>query len=133
MLDGQLDKGGAVAIARAHHGLDLLLIATLLEGSLELILGGNIGCIVLVHLLRSVSFAQLHALPGVRTRLYEFSKKVAMMARDWCRRFPVSPEVSSYNGVVLVAAVNAHSPWVSRISGMLRVLIECGGRERCAG
>jgi hypothetical protein len=86
-----------------------------------------------VHLLRSVSFAQFHALPGVRTRLYEFSRKVAMMARDWCRRFPVSPEVSSYNGVVLVVAVNAHFPWVSRISGMLRVLIECGGRERCAG
>jgi hypothetical protein len=34
----------------AHHGLDLLLIAALLEGCLELILRGHIGRIVLVHL-----------------------------------------------------------------------------------
>jgi hypothetical protein len=35
---------------KAHHGLDFLLIAALLEGSLELILRGHIGRIVLMHL-----------------------------------------------------------------------------------
>lgn len=80
MLDGQRELGGAVAIARAHHGLDLLLIAALFQSRLELILGWNVGRIVLVHLLRSVSISELQTLPGVRTRLYEFSKKVAMVA-----------------------------------------------------
>jgi hypothetical protein len=49
LSDGGLE-GGAAAIAGAHHGLDLLLIAALLERLLELILGRNVGGIVLVYL-----------------------------------------------------------------------------------
>lgn len=82
MLDGQLEPGGAVAIAKAHHGLDLVLIAALFQSRLELILGWNVGRIVLVHLLRSVSICEPEALPGGRTRLYEFSRKVAMVAAE---------------------------------------------------
>lgn len=52
-------EGGAAAIAGAHHGLDLLLIAALLERLLELILGRNVGGIVLVYLSPSVSSAEL--------------------------------------------------------------------------
>jgi hypothetical protein len=53
-----------------------------------------------------------------------------MMTRGWRMRVPWESGVSSYNGVALAAAVNDRFPWVSRISGMLRVLIECGSRER---
>lgn len=58
LSDGGLE-GGATAIVRAHHGLDLLLVAAFLERLLELILGWNVGGIVLVYLFPSVSSAQL--------------------------------------------------------------------------
>lgn len=54
-LDGWLQRGGAVAMAAAYHGLDLLLIVALLQSLLELVLGWHVGRIVLVDLLPAVS------------------------------------------------------------------------------
>jgi hypothetical protein len=42
-------------MAGAHHGFNLLLVAALLQGLLELILGRNVGRIVLVYLWSAVS------------------------------------------------------------------------------
>jgi hypothetical protein len=65
-------------MAGTHHGLNLLLIAAFLQSLLELVLGGDVGGIVLVNLFRAVS-SRSSLVPGVPTRLYEFSRKVAMM------------------------------------------------------
>jgi hypothetical protein len=74
-----VQHGGATAIGISHHGLNLLLIAALLQSILQLRLRWDVGGIVLVHLLLSVSSLTLLTLPGVRTKLYEFSRNVAMV------------------------------------------------------
>lgn len=63
MSDGRLEAGGAVAIVEAHHGLNLLFVAALLQRLLELILRRNVGGIVLVYLVPAVS---LLAVPAAR-------------------------------------------------------------------
>lgn len=73
-------RGGAVAMTITHHGLDLLLVIALLESLLKLILGGHVGGIVLVYLsLQSAPWSSPFQCQAVHTRLYEFSRKVAIL------------------------------------------------------
>jgi hypothetical protein len=78
LSDGQLERAGQPQW-QAYHGLDLLLIVALLQSLLELILSGNVGGIVLVYLLPFVSTLELPLHRQLHTRLYEFSRNVAML------------------------------------------------------
>jgi hypothetical protein len=79
--------------------------------------------------LLSVSFPIAPTLPGVPTRLYEFSRNAAMMPVWLVYAMVPTYTVSSCDNVTPVAAVSPQCPLVSRISGMLRVSIDLGGGE----
>lgn len=127
MSDRQLEQGGAaiaapaaVAVGRAHHSLDFVFIGTLLQSLLELVLGRCISRIVLVHLLPAVS--SITPIRGYmpRTRLYAFSRKVAMAAGWINQSFYSAHSVESprSNGCGFGGGLQPSLPWRPRISGM---------------